>query len=78
MPTSELEVLRKALYRRSGGQCECVQDGCSTHKGKHRCTRILYGDGWKIMRLRKRGPENLRNVFGMCLDCHKAQTMPRL
>jgi hypothetical protein len=78
MPISELELLRKALYRRSGGQCECTRDGCSTHKAKSRCTRILYGDGWKIMRLRRRGPENLRNVFGMCLDCHKAQTMPRL
>jgi hypothetical protein len=64
------QVIR-ALYRRSGGQCECTLAGCQTHSPGLRCTSALHGDFWKIMRREKKSSDNLRNLRAVCPICYK-------
>jgi len=63
--------MRRRLYRRCGGQCECVLPGCQKHRPKQRCPNYLMSDAWKAVRVRARGPENFRNLVAVCPDCAK-------
>jgi hypothetical protein len=63
--------LRKALYRRSGGQCECVVRTCPHHAGRRRCHHTLGGDAWKIYKIQKKGAETMRNVIALCHACYQ-------
>jgi 5-methylcytosine-specific restriction endonuclease McrA len=65
------DPLRRALYRRSGGQCECVVRTCPQHAGRRRCQHMLGMEGWKIHKLQKKGGETLRNVIALCPECHR-------
>lgn len=69
MPVSD--DMRRSLYRRSGGQCECTLAGCKDHQPRRRCSNFLYSDAWKAVRLRKKGPDNLRNLRACCPNCAK-------
>ena len=74
MPVAE--DVRKALYRRCGGQCECTRAGCRQHQPKRRCPNNLYSDAWKAVRIRRRGGDNLRNLLAYCPDCYKRSLTP--
>jgi hypothetical protein len=65
----ETEDLRRKLYRRAGGMCECRRDGCRDHEPKRRCTNVLYSDSWAMYRLMARGGNSLRNLFVVCPNC---------
>jgi hypothetical protein len=71
------EDIRKALYRRCGGQCECDMAGCKSHEPRRRCSNHLYSDSWGAFRIRPRGGDQLRNLRAVCPDCLKRiQSMP--
>jgi hypothetical protein len=63
------DPLRKALYRRSGGQCECTARTCPHHAGRRRCPQPLGGDAWKAHKLQPKRAETLRNLVALCPSC---------
>jgi hypothetical protein len=70
--------LIKALYRRSGGTCECTVKGCKVHKDQRRCTHALYGDAWKPYKPVKKSSDSMRNLVAVCPHCFKVLDQPRL
>ncbi len=62
------QALRLAVYKRSGGRCECAMMICGHHNG--RCTSPLRGE-WELHRRVAAEPYSLGNVIGMCQKCHQ-------
>lgn len=66
---SASEELRKALFTRAGGRCECTMKGCSHHSGS-RCPHALRG-AWEVHRLSAGGAYTKSNCLAMCQTCHR-------
>ena len=62
------DAIRKELYRRAGGRCECTMKVCD-HQG--RCTRGLSPGYWDAHHRVADGPDTLGNLIAMCATCHK-------
>jgi len=61
--------IKKALYKRAGGRCECTMSICD-HSGR-RCTRSLVPGFWDAHHKNANGPSTLGNLIAMCATCHK-------
>ena len=70
--------LKKGLYRRSGGTCECTSRGCKVHPERRRCINVLYADSWKPYKPIKKSSDTLRNILAVCPACHKELAGPKL
>jgi hypothetical protein len=62
------EEIRKKLYKRAGGRCECTMKVCTHHIG--RCTYKL-NPGWEAHHRTAGGSDDLGNLIAMCATCHK-------
>ena len=62
------QQVRKDLYDRANGRCECTMSSCSHHTG--RCKAILRGP-WEAHRLTAGGSYVLSNLKAMCQTCHR-------
>ena len=62
------EEIRKKLYERAGGRCECKSQRCDLHKG--RCHQKLSGN-WYAHHKADGGSDTLGNLFAMCIPCHQ-------
>jgi HNH endonuclease len=69
MPVSP--EIRRALYQRAGGRCECRMRVCSHHAPGTRCTHSLSGSSWEAHHRTAGGPDTLSNLIAMCATCHK-------
>lgn len=62
------DAIRRALYTRAGGRCECTMTSCD-HRG--RCTRGLSPGYWEVHHRSRSGGDTLGNLTAMCATCHK-------
>ena len=60
--------LRRRLYHRALGRCECVSETCSHHVG--RCNAELRRD-WHAYHRTADGPDALSNLVAMCDACYE-------
>lgn len=65
------EAIRKELYKRAGGQCECTMRVCDHHRPGVRCSRGLSPGHWDAHHKTAGGPDILSNLVAMCATCHK-------
>jgi len=64
------EDVRKEIYKRAGGRCECVMSLCKHHAAGERCAHKL-GLGWEAHHKWANGPSVPSNLIAMCRTCHK-------
>jgi hypothetical protein len=62
------EELRRTLYHRALGRCECMSESCSHHVG--RCNAVLRRD-WHAHHRTPDGPDELSNLVAMCSTCYE-------
>jgi hypothetical protein len=60
--------LRRRVYHRALGRCECVVESCSHHVG--RCNATLRRD-WHVHHRTADGPDALSNLVAMCETCYE-------
>ncbi len=70
----KLEEIRKKLYRRASGRCECEMSSCDHPRSfwelGGRCTHSLT-HGLEAHHRWRNGPDNLGNLTAMCATCHR-------
>ncbi len=64
------DEVRRVLFRRAKGQCECRGPFCKHHKVAERCPHGL-GPGWDGHHIDRDGPSVASNLTAMCATCHK-------
>jgi hypothetical protein len=60
-----------ALWKRSGGKCECQRKGCG-HTG--RCNAKLTAHNWHahhVLSVAAGGSDTLGNALALCIRCHQ-------
>ena len=60
-----------AVWKRSGGKCECTRTGCE-HTG--RCSALLSEGKWHahhIVSQHADGADTLNNCEALCIPCHE-------
>ena len=62
------DTVRKALYKRAGGRCECQMASCDHHRGT-RCPDRL-GAGFEAQHLNADGLDAPSNLVAMCTTCY--------
>ncbi len=66
--------IRRKLFGRAGGRCECEMRVCNHHPpgifGPRRCPHTLT-HGWEAHHRWAKGPNNLGNLIAMCATCHR-------
>lgn len=62
------QELRRRVYERALGRCECVSELCTHHEG--RCNAKLRGR-WYVQHRTVDGPDVLSNVMAMCKTCYR-------
>ena len=65
------QKIKKALYKRAEGRCECTMSVCDHHRAGSRCPRSLVSGYWDAHHRNANGPETLGNLIAMCARCHK-------
>jgi hypothetical protein len=60
--------MRRRLWHRAMGRCECVLEGCPHHEG--RCNALLTR-GWRAHHRTPGGPDALSNLVAMCETCYE-------
>jgi hypothetical protein len=63
------DVIRKALYKRAGGRCECEMTACDHHPGS-RCPQRL-GAGFDAHRRSGGELDAPSTLVAMCATCHE-------
>lgn len=69
MPISE--EIRRELFRRAGGRCECTMSVCSHHRSGQRCPHGLHSGSWEAHHRWAGGGDTLSNLIALCATCHK-------
>ena len=59
--------VRRLLFQRALGRCECISDGCDHHLG--RCNEVLRRN-WHAHHRTADGPDALSNLVAMCETCY--------
>jgi hypothetical protein len=65
------ETLRKVLFARANGQCECTMSDCKDHDAGKRCPNKLIAGKWEAHHKTSGGPDTLSNLIAMCSTCHE-------
>jgi hypothetical protein len=65
------EKIRRELYERAGGRCECTMRVCDHHPAGQRCPRNLVAGYWDAHHISTTGGDSLSNLIAMCATCHK-------
>jgi hypothetical protein len=66
--------VRRAVYQRSGGRCECRRSLCSHPRvaGGERCTRTFSENGrWELHRLTAGEDYTASGCQALCEECHE-------
>jgi 5-methylcytosine-specific restriction endonuclease McrA len=74
----DMEILRRAVFERSGGQCECVGECNSPAGAWHHVKRCITPINWFTMELSHKIPrskgrdDSEANTIASCAACHRA------
>lgn len=63
--------VRKHLFSRAGGRCECTMTVCTHHRPGSRCPHSLAAPHWDAHHINSNGPDTPGNLRAMCATCHK-------
>ena len=65
------EEIKRKLFERVGGRCECTMSVCEHHISGSRCPRSLALGYWDAHHRVAGGSDDLGNLIAMCATCHK-------